>query len=505
MALGVDLSILNQRGTPAFFSDIFANRPAFGFAGRVFISTDTGAIYEDTGTAWTLIADAGAGTTGTLQQVTTNGNTTTQGISITAGGLSANSITNTSLTTGSVAFVGAAGLMTQDNTNFFWDDTNNFLGIGNTGTPSAPLDIHNGTVGQLIQLNATSTNNSNIGFLNGGVGKWRIGNVYNAGANDFNLYNIGLAANAFSFLSATSAATFANNVTAKNLFFNTNTQTVKISNPVATGSFGSNIFIGNGGDSVTYTSADTGSYNTALGNVALNDITTGYRNAVIGNASMSGITTGYFNVAIGDNAGRFYGGIAALNTTNNTSIFIGRNSQASANGNTNEIVIGNELIGNGSNSITLGNSSITKTILAGSVLIGTTSTQLYSKLVIAGAICYNNNADDAVPDNGYGMSFSAKLNITGNSGANTIYSSAGSEGALYLISAINTTTNDRFVDLVIYLGSGGTAPVVVSSQQSGTPVVRAYTNVAETLKLAITGTANTYTIRMTALGANEKS
>lgn len=190
MALGVDLSILNQKGTPAFFSDIFANRPAFGFAGRVFISTDTGAIYEDTGTAWTLIADAGAGTTGTLQQVTTNGNTTTQGISITAGGLSANSITNTSLTTGSVAFVGAAGLMTQDNTNFFWDNTTKYLGLGNTGTPSAPLDIHNATANVFMQLNATSTNNSNIAFLNSGVGKWRIGNLYNSGANSFQVYDV---------------------------------------------------------------------------------------------------------------------------------------------------------------------------------------------------------------------------------------------------------------------------------------------------------------------------
>ena len=182
MALGVDLSILNQKGTPAFFSDIFANRPAFGFAGRVFISTDTGAIYEDTGTAWTLIADAGAGTTGTLQQVTTNGNTTTQGISITAGGLSSNSITNTSLTTGSVAFVGAAGLMTEDNANFFWDDTNNRLGLG-TITPTAKLDIHGS--GAMALFNGTGANNGYIGFQNAGSTKWTIGNLYNAGVNSF--------------------------------------------------------------------------------------------------------------------------------------------------------------------------------------------------------------------------------------------------------------------------------------------------------------------------------
>jgi len=59
MSLRVFYEVLNQRGTPALFTDTFANRPTFGFQGRLFISTDTAQIFEDTGTAWTLIADAG--------------------------------------------------------------------------------------------------------------------------------------------------------------------------------------------------------------------------------------------------------------------------------------------------------------------------------------------------------------------------------------------------------------------------------------------------------------
>ena len=59
----LDLSILNQKGTPMFNSDIFANRPAFGIVGRIFISIDTAAIYRDTGTAWDLIADGGSAST----------------------------------------------------------------------------------------------------------------------------------------------------------------------------------------------------------------------------------------------------------------------------------------------------------------------------------------------------------------------------------------------------------------------------------------------------------
>jgi hypothetical protein len=146
MSLRINNNILNQRGTPAFFSDVFANRPAAGFAGRVFISTDTGAIYEDTGSAWTLIADAGAGTTGTLQQVTTNGNTTTQGLVVTAGNVA----------------------------------------IG-TATAGAPLDIH--CTGTAAQFNGTGTNNAYVFFQNAGANKWRLGNNYNAGANSLDIYN----------------------------------------------------------------------------------------------------------------------------------------------------------------------------------------------------------------------------------------------------------------------------------------------------------------------------
>jgi len=156
MSLRVNYNILNQKGTPAFYSDIFANRPAAGFAGRVFISTDTGAIYEDTGSAWTLIADAGAGTTGTLQQVTTNGNTTSLGLVVTAGNVA----------------------------------------IG-TATAGAPLDIH--CTGTAAQFNGTGTNNAYVFFQNAGTNKWRFGNNYNGNANSLDFFNSGLAAVVASF------------------------------------------------------------------------------------------------------------------------------------------------------------------------------------------------------------------------------------------------------------------------------------------------------------------
>jgi hypothetical protein len=171
------------------YTDTFANRPAYGYQGRLFISTDSGQIFEDTGSAWTLVADAGVGG-GTLSSVCLNGNTTATGIIITAGGLSSNSITNTGNTAGSVLFAGASGLESQSNATFFWDNTNKRLGIGNA-SPGAPLDIH-GT-GTQLQLNGTGSNNSYIQFQNAGVSKWRIGNTYSAGANSYGIYNNGLS------------------------------------------------------------------------------------------------------------------------------------------------------------------------------------------------------------------------------------------------------------------------------------------------------------------------
>ena len=181
MSLRVDYSVLNQRETPSLFADVFSNRPAFGFNGRLFISIDTKQIYRDYGTNWELIADAGAGS-GNLQSVCTNGNFTTTDIDMLSGNLILRS-----LTPGGVLFTNASEIVTQDVTNFFWDDTNNRLGIG-TNTPTAPLDVHS-TGNILQQLNGTSTNNTYLAFLNQDIGKWRIGNYYNSGDNDFVIYD----------------------------------------------------------------------------------------------------------------------------------------------------------------------------------------------------------------------------------------------------------------------------------------------------------------------------
>jgi hypothetical protein len=78
-----DSSVLNQLGSPSINSNTYANRPTFGQVGRLFVSTDTLAIFRDTGTAWDNLTN-NPGNIGTLQEVTTNGNTTNLNISIIA-------------------------------------------------------------------------------------------------------------------------------------------------------------------------------------------------------------------------------------------------------------------------------------------------------------------------------------------------------------------------------------------------------------------------------------
>lgn len=123
--------------------------------------------------------------------------------------------------------------------------------------------------------------------------------------------------------------------------------------------------------------------NTAIGTEALYD-SNGMLNNAIGYYALRNITTGVANIGIGYGAGQFITGGVAVNQTSSNSIYIGYLTKASADGNTNEIIIGYDVIGNGSNTVTLGNTSIVTTVLRGNIGIGITSS-LLAKLHIVGA------------------------------------------------------------------------------------------------------------------------
>ncbi|MGH1397598.1 MAG: tail fiber domain-containing protein [Alphaproteobacteria bacterium] len=115
--------------------------------------------------------------------------------------------------------------------------------------------------------------------------------------------------------------------------------------------------------------ADYGDQNTAIGYSALALTTTGYRNTAVGYNALNANTTGYNNVAVGQQAGRYIADGSTDNATSDTSVFVGANTRASADGVSNEVVIGYDAIGSGTNTVTLGNSSITDTYLQGDVAV----------------------------------------------------------------------------------------------------------------------------------------
>jgi hypothetical protein len=146
-----------------------ASFPLVGTADTIYIALDTNIIYRwNTSTnayvelspniVTSLVFNDANGFDGTINLV---GSTATLTIT-------------TALTTGSVGFIGASGALLQDNANFFWDDTNNRLGIG-TNTPTTAIDVFgSGIIGR---LNGTSTNNAFLGFASSGTNRWSIGNV----------------------------------------------------------------------------------------------------------------------------------------------------------------------------------------------------------------------------------------------------------------------------------------------------------------------------------------
>jgi hypothetical protein len=107
----------------------------------------------------------------------------------------------------------------------------------------------------------------------------------------------------------------------------------------------------------------TGGYNTALGNVAL-DACTGSSNTAVGYGALGSVVGGGTNIGIGSGAGNKGGGSGADLTTGNNNILIGNVTRVSASGAENQTVIGYDAVGQGDNSVTLGNGDVTDVYMA---------------------------------------------------------------------------------------------------------------------------------------------
>lgn len=118
----------------------------------------------------------------------------------------------------------------------------------------------------------------------------------------------------------------------------------------------------------------SGTSNAAFGSQAGLYNSSGSYNTAIGTDAIAYVNTGSNNTALGYRAGYSPVNVGQFNQTPSNSLYIGYMTRAAGNGNnTNEIVIGASADGNGSNSVTLGNASITKTVLRENVGVGTTA------------------------------------------------------------------------------------------------------------------------------------
>jgi hypothetical protein len=136
----------------------------------------------------------------------------------------------------------------------------------------------------------------------------------------------------------------------------------------------------------------TGFNNTANGMYTLHANTTGFNNTANGFQALYSNTTGISNTANGFQAGQYIADAVTANQTSSYSVYEGFQAYPLANGDTNENVIGNGAIGNGSNTTTLGNGATVGTWLNGTQHIFATA-----PITSAGTVAaYSTNAGGAI-------------------------------------------------------------------------------------------------------------
>jgi hypothetical protein len=160
----------------------------------------------------------------------------------------------------------------------------------------------------------------------------------------------------------------------------------------------------------------TGANNTANGLNSLYSNTTGTGNTANGLNSLYSNTTGGNNIGLGINSARYIADGVTANAITNNSVFLGASTKALANNQTNQIVIGYDAIGLGSNTAVLGNNSIVTTALKGNVGIGTTSPT--EKLHVSGSARITDTflaGKSALPNSTYTLASGSTSAITPNS------------------------------------------------------------------------------------------
>lgn len=153
---------------------------------QILVGSGAGVLTQRTMSGDATISNTGVvtvtgGSGSTFNNTTLTGNSTVNGPATFN-----NTVTFSTMTPGSVLFAGLGGLLSQDNSAFFWDNTNNRLGIGTNG-PSYDLDI-NRSVAAATGVNGAIRNSENASGVGHAVLRLQTGGA--AGGDPFVQYNI---------------------------------------------------------------------------------------------------------------------------------------------------------------------------------------------------------------------------------------------------------------------------------------------------------------------------
>ena len=230
--------------------------------------------------------------------------------------------------------------------------------IASTGT-------HNTAVGNTTLISNTANYNTAVGSSSlynntTGVSNTALG-YYTLHTNSEGDYNVALGAGSLKDNTSSNNTAVGYNALQKGGFSNVaiGFKALKDNTGLLNVAIGSEALINNVG----------GGNNSAIGYDALYNNTSGDDNTANGYFALYSNTTGSNNTAIGVNAGRKLNDGTA-NKTSFNSVYIGSDTKAAAAGDGNEIVIGYAAKGNGSNTVTLGDTNIGETFLRGNVILG---------------------------------------------------------------------------------------------------------------------------------------
>jgi hypothetical protein len=197
--------------------------------------------------------------------------------------------TITSATAGSVLFAGVSGVLAQDNANFFWDDTNNRLGIGSTTLGSSLQVNGNAAIGYSAST-AAPTNGLAVAGTSTFGDNLTVSKNHNAGTNI-------IISNTTSGNSADVALLFASDASSGScqvFKYNSTKTAYKVVNPSDFGHY--NVGAGNivffndfGSGAITFTAGGSSTAHLTLnssGNLGLATATIGSKFQVNGNAAI---------------------------------------------------------------------------------------------------------------------------------------------------------------------------------------------------------------------------